>query len=301
MTWPTVAVTTTNTDAGTDSPATARSNILDAMQKLNQIIAHPSALMQGLLASTGALRGYLAGCGLSTAGSSATISAAAGVAMDSANAYLMQLSAISKTTSAWSVGSAAGGLDTGTIANNTWYHVYVIRRPDTGVVDLILSTSASAPTLPANYTQYRRIGSAKTNGSAQWRKFYQDGDRFSWDDPEQGGDFTSLYTGAGTTAQTMTLGYVPLGLRVEARVLVNLYPVSSNEAIWVSDLSIADKTTYSRFISAIGFASPVYVDATVDVFTNTSQGIRARMRVGGASDFANFFVLGWRDTRGREA
>jgi hypothetical protein len=42
MAWPTAAVVTTNLDAGTDSPASARSDILDAAQKLNQIIADPS-------------------------------------------------------------------------------------------------------------------------------------------------------------------------------------------------------------------------------------------------------------------
>lgn len=49
MTWPTVAVVTTNTDAGTDSPATARSDLLDAIQKLNQMIAHVSAFAATVL------------------------------------------------------------------------------------------------------------------------------------------------------------------------------------------------------------------------------------------------------------
>jgi len=43
MTWPTVAVDTTDTDAGTDSPASARADLLDLIQKVNQIIAHVSA------------------------------------------------------------------------------------------------------------------------------------------------------------------------------------------------------------------------------------------------------------------
>lgn len=39
MTYPTVAVTTTNVDAGSDSAATARADILDALQKLNLLLA----------------------------------------------------------------------------------------------------------------------------------------------------------------------------------------------------------------------------------------------------------------------
>lgn len=54
MTWPTVAVTTTNTDAGTDSPATARTDILDLMTKSNQMIAHVSAFAATLLDDTSA-------------------------------------------------------------------------------------------------------------------------------------------------------------------------------------------------------------------------------------------------------
>lgn len=50
MTWPTVAINTTNADAGTDVPATFRTDILDALTKQNQMIAHPSSFMQGHLA-----------------------------------------------------------------------------------------------------------------------------------------------------------------------------------------------------------------------------------------------------------
>jgi hypothetical protein len=38
MAWPTVAVSTTNCDAGTDVPATFRADVLDAIQKLNAMI-----------------------------------------------------------------------------------------------------------------------------------------------------------------------------------------------------------------------------------------------------------------------
>ena len=49
--------------------------------------------------------------------------------------FLLSLaSAYTKTTSAWGVGTGNGSLDTGSIANSTWYHVYLIKRVDTGVV-----------------------------------------------------------------------------------------------------------------------------------------------------------------------
>lgn len=121
------------------------------------------------------------GMTLSTAGSSTTFSVSAGTRIDATGAYAMKLSSsISKTTGSWTVGSSNGALDTGTIANNTWYHVYVIKRLDTGVVDILISTSASSPTMPSNYTIKRRLGSMKTNGSGQWLQFTQTGQSFVW-------------------------------------------------------------------------------------------------------------------------
>jgi hypothetical protein len=52
MTFPTTAVNTTNLDASTDSPASARADILDAVQKLNTIIAE-AGLANGVLVLTG--------------------------------------------------------------------------------------------------------------------------------------------------------------------------------------------------------------------------------------------------------
>ena len=39
MTWPNTTVTTTNLDAGSDEPRLARADLLDAVEKLNQIIS----------------------------------------------------------------------------------------------------------------------------------------------------------------------------------------------------------------------------------------------------------------------
>lgn len=125
------------------------------------------------------IKGRLFGLTLSASGPA--IVAAAGEAADSTGIDLMVLtSSINKSTNAWAVGSTNGGLDTGTIANNTWYNIYVIKRPDTGVVDALISLSATSPTMPTNYTLFRRIGVMRTNGSASFIVFTQLGDRFYW-------------------------------------------------------------------------------------------------------------------------
>jgi hypothetical protein len=122
-------------------------------------------------------RGHISGLTLSTAGASSNFSVAAGIAADGTGVDMLALaSAITKTSGAWSAGSGNGALDTGSIANATWYHVHLIKRPDTGAVDVLISLSATSPTLPTNYTLSRRIGAMRSDGSAKWMKFIQDGD-----------------------------------------------------------------------------------------------------------------------------
>ena len=62
-----------------------------------------------------------------------------------ANPVLMVLSSniIKRLNASWTVGDNVGGLDTGSEAVSTWYHVWLIRRSDTGVVDVLLSASAT--------------------------------------------------------------------------------------------------------------------------------------------------------------
>lgn len=137
----------------------------------------------GTLAVT--LRDKLAGvgpAGLGLSRSSATaIGIAAGWILDATAVDVLYLaSAYTKTTSSWAVGTGNGGLDTGSITTSTWYSVWLIKRVDTGVVDVLFSTSATSPTMPANYTLKRRIGWVKTNGSSQFIDFVQQGYQFHW-------------------------------------------------------------------------------------------------------------------------
>lgn len=252
-------------------------------------------------------RSYLAGLGLSTAGASATFGVAAGLAVDSTNAGFMSLvSAFTKTTSVWALGTAAGSLDTGAIANSTWYHVYLIKRPDTGVVDVAISLSAANPTLvtniPAAYTLFRRIGSMKTNGSAQWTKFIQDGNLFQWDIPVA--DVNAANPGTVAVTRTLT---VPTGIRVLANVLAGATTTIASDvgAIYLSDLSVSDQAaafplaTFSLFESAT--AQTIQSGAPVSVMTNTSAQIRSRMQLSTATSTLGISTVGWVDTRGRDA
>lgn len=253
-----------------------------------------------LLPSTTAsvMRGQLGGLTLSTAGSSATFGIAAGQAADSANSVLMNLSsAYTKTTSAWAVGSSNGSLDTGTIANSTWYHVYLIRRPDTGVVDVIISTNAAAPALPTNYTQYRRIGSMLTNGSAQWLRFFQIGDKFLW--AASVSDFAST----GPTTSTLFALSVPLGIQVDA--LLNVIGLNTGGSGIGYGLAYSpDQTVVTASITNTNFSwlsSNNVGAANLAVRTNTARQIYVSSSGWSGGTFTlNLTTQGYIDRRGRD-
>lgn len=95
------------------------------------------------------------------------ITISAGVAVDATGGVLMKSSAITKQIdAAWSVGTNAGGMDTSSVGNSTWYAIWLIKRSDTAVVDALFSASFSSPTMPANYDYKRLIGAVLTDGSA---------------------------------------------------------------------------------------------------------------------------------------
>lgn len=110
------------------------------------------------------------------------ITVAAGSARDATNAVNMVLtSAITKQIdAAWAVGSAQGGLDTGAVGNDTLYAVWLIKRSDTGVVDMLFSASFTAPTMPASYDYKRLIGAVRSNNAANLYQFIQAGDFFQF-------------------------------------------------------------------------------------------------------------------------
>jgi hypothetical protein len=115
----------------------------------------------------------------------------------------------------WSAGSGQGGLANGLPLEDTWYHVFLIARLDTDVVD-VLFADTMLPNLPLNYTKKRRIGSVynRTGGTAGIiKKFEQLGNWFEWSNPVV--DFDSNDPGTHLESRGLT---VPRGVRVLADI-----------------------------------------------------------------------------------
>lgn len=127
-------------------------------------------------------RGHLWGLTMSNAADTANdITVAAGEAKDEANTENMILSAsiTKRLDAAWTVGDNQGGLNTGAEANSTWYEVHLIKRVDTGVVDVMFTTTANRATLPTNYTLQRRIGWIRNDAGGAILQFTQVNDLFT--------------------------------------------------------------------------------------------------------------------------
>ncbi len=112
-------------------------------------------------------QGYIYGLAMTTNATDAAndIDFAAGVATsDTAPYYRMTASAMTKRLDAtFTVGTGNGMLDTGTVANSTYY-LFEIQRSDTLVVDFLASLSSTAPTMPSGYDRKRLIGSLVRSG-----------------------------------------------------------------------------------------------------------------------------------------
>jgi hypothetical protein len=247
-------------------------------------------------------RGHIAGLTLTNNGTDANndLDIAEGVACSDGPPWRLMILAAPITKqldAAWAVGQGAGGLDTGSKAANTWYHVFLIRRSDTGVVDALFSTSATSPTMPTGYDERRRIGAIRTDGSSNILPFLHAGDRFLRVAPALDFDGT-----IGTTASTITLASVPLGVAVEALLNVTIVNSGAQTRVLLSEMAQTDNapSITASPLSTLGTGGDGNgISAQVRIVVNTAQQIRARAT--NASTTMRVVTVGYIDQRGRLA
>ncbi len=124
------------------------------------------------------------GLGIANNGTDAAndIDVGPGIARAESNddSLLLTATIVKRLDAAWAVGTNQGGIDTGAEAASTFYAVWLIKRPDTGVVDALFSTSFTAPTMPTNYTKKRLIGAIRNDAASAIVAFVQQGDYFRY-------------------------------------------------------------------------------------------------------------------------
>lgn len=248
-------------------------------------------------AAASVLRGQLGGLTLSNdaASPNTAIDTSAGVANSDDATSVMSLLAFTKNANGpWALGTGNGCLDSGSsLAASTWYHLFVIARTDTGVVDELCSTSATAPTLPISYTKKRRVGSFRTNSSAQILGFSQNGDEFLLKTAIT--DLNSVII--GTSARSLVTITVPTGIQVNA--LINVLAISSTGAFGalLTSPDQVDNAALPTQLDIYANATNIYATGRFNIRTSTGAQIGIRSNPNNASYSVN--TLGWIDTRGR--
>lgn len=224
------------------------------------------------------------------------IDIAAGAAADDTNVAMMKWAAGTKTTGAFTVGTGNGCLDTGSVANTTWYHIFEIERTDLTASDVLCSTSPTSPTMPANYTFKRRIGSIMTDGSAHILPFKQVGATFYWGTAVLG--FND--TGVTTTATLETMTGIPTGVKVIPLCRVSMSKDGHSVLLTSPDEADVAPSNANPMTVAPGedIADTTIAAGVVNMTcpfltTNSAAQIRARSSASGTTVSA--VVRGWID------
>jgi hypothetical protein len=150
--------------------------------------------------------------------------------------------------------TGAGGLDNGTIAASTFYAVHAV-GDSFGVNpgSAIISTSVTAPVLPAGYDMFRRIGFIKTDGSTHVLAFRQEGlscDRWMWWDAAIA---TGVTSGSSATFATVdcSAGIPAMGVNSEALFLVFFTPTGAGNTLELRPGLSSATNGYARLSGAV--------------------------------------------------
>jgi hypothetical protein len=201
---------------------------------------------------------------------------AAGGCMDATGVYWMACGALTKQLDViWAVGSNAGFLDTGAVANAEYY-IWRIVRSDTGVVDALASLSVSAPTMPANYDFKRLIGWVKRVGGTivAYHAYETEGGgiNFAWDTPT-----TDISLAATlTTAARLDTIKVPTSFSVLAHLLVAIADANANQNAVITCPDAADIAVGAGGWNVRTQVAAIAVFALGTVRTSSSGQIRAK-------------------------
>lgn len=246
-------------------------------------------------ASVQGMRGHIGGLILSNNVSDAVndIDVTAGAATDSTQVDVLHLATgITKRLDAiWAVGTGQGGLDVGPISDGT-YHVYVIKRSDTGIVDVLFSTNSTSPTMPAGYTLKRRIGSIlRESGSII--TFLQEGDFFYR-------STISSYTNNPTPAiptTLLTLVGMPTGKVYKPLLDISFQQSSSQGQCAMYMAPVASPTLFITVCQANN-ALDLNHSNLIGPPTSISAQVYWRILIfSGSLFFVNVSIYGWVDSR----
>lgn len=190
-------------------------------------------------------------------------------------------------------GHNSGGMRAGnSLPANGTIHIFLIMKAD-GTTDVIACNHATAgidPPPPGDFIYKRRIGSLRTDASANIYGFIQTGDRFIYKSP-----ILDVSSSSQATTPSLRSLSIPHGLKMSAILSTLSFASFAGFAVYRDPDSTGKTASNSNF--------DVYTDANeyrserMEVITNTSGQISTSLNAtGGTMSIIN---IGYIDTRGR--
>lgn len=196
--------------------------------------------------------------------------------------------------------TGANGLDSGSVASNTWYAFWAIYNATSATAAGLLSTSFTAPALPSGYTYSALLGAFRTDGSSNLYYILQKGRRAQYvigTDPANvrvvaNGTAGSYSTTSPTLVTASISNYVP-PIASEVNVLAS----ENWEGAGTSAILVAPNTgwggTNNGPLGSNGNIFPIYNPGTnlqtaVEMLLEASTLAWASTTAGGA-----FTILSW--------
>lgn len=195
--------------------------------------------------------------------------------------------------------TGVNGLDTGSLANNTWYYIYIIASGFGAGTGCLMSTSATAPTMPGGITYKYRIGAQRTGGAATFNRVIQKGNRARY--VVVAGSVTpALPTiGSGTSGNVATPTWTSVGTGNFVPTTATNIVVHISATTGASIVQVAPNNGYGAYNST---TNPPYTAIGLTSSGNSTNAILVDMLLESANIFwasntANglFMASGWTD------
>jgi len=206
------------------------------------------------------------------------------------------ITSVSKTLATGT--SGAGGLDTGAIANSTWYAVWVIMKDD-GTTNIMLSTSGTSPTMPTGYTFKARMGWVITNTSAGLRFTLQRGNKAVYSSGTNARQMTSGASGNPTTPTWTTLSVSSFVPTTASEIILFAY---TNATSGATAIVVAPNNTYGGWLAtsnqpplAAGYGTSIVSSIVIaPVYSMVLESTNIYYATAGTNSYLN--CLGWVDS-----
>jgi len=211
---------------------------------------------------------------------------------------------ITFATGTWAAGEATSAATVHLLVDEDTYHLFALRDDDSpgSTVDFGFDSSATAVNLLSNsgYTYYRRIGSVRTDASADIIAYLQKWDTFLLSAPTQ---VANVATPGADTEVTHTLvkptGGVPTGIQLEALVSIFFFHNATGyHSVGHGDIPTMATPSDTDKDCQTGASNAVNAHWSGALLTNTSAQIKTRSDVDVAQ--VDVQLKGWLDTRGRD-